>query len=126
MGEPHDVGDEVNRLVSAVQDWARRAFAEQSTDQPAAQPGTGHHAGAEVECLPWCPICQFAHVLRGEHPELGQRVAEAGTALAAAIKALADATIARAQSTDAAPEAPPRPRPRPRVEHIRLDDPDGS
>lgn len=130
MTEPRDgAGDEMNKLVAALQDWARRAF------DPGAGAGSGA-AGARGdgphgapsgsgECLPWCPICQFAHVLRGEHPEIGQRVAEAGTALAAAMKALADATVARAaQPADPGAEPRARPRPAPRIEHIRLDDPD--
>ncbi len=119
MDEPRsdkgEVGDEVSRLVSAVQDWARKAFVEPTAG---SADGPARHSGGE--CLPWCPICQFANVLRGEHPEIGQRVAEAGTAIAAAMKALADATVARAADSGGAD----RPRPSPRVQHIRLDDPD--
>lgn len=107
-------GDEITRLASAVQDWVRTAFTEPAGGSTGAP---GRHGG---ECLAWCPICQLANVLRGEHPEIGQRVAEAGTAIAAAMKALTDAAVARAAESGGAD----RPRPSPRVQHIRLDDPD--
>jgi hypothetical protein len=113
--EHGELGDEIHRLVSAVQDWTKRAFAEPV--------GGSAHPGP-TECLPWCPICQFAQVLRGDHPEVGERVAEAGTAIANAIKALADAAVTRAQPGEA--ESRSRPKPPPRVQHIRLDDPTDS
>jgi hypothetical protein len=105
-----DLSDEVQRLLGAVQDWARR-FPEQAAD-PAA-----HATGGE--CVSWCPICQFANILRGEHPEVTERLTEAATAIAAAMKALADVALTRAQSESGRA----RPRPAPRVEHIKLDDP---
>jgi hypothetical protein len=94
-----------------VQDWAKR-FPEQQAD------GAGHAAAGD--CLPWCPICQFANILRGEHPEVTERLAEAATAIASAMKALADVALTRAQQESTRTS---RPRPAPRVEHIRLDDP---
>jgi hypothetical protein len=102
-----DLGAEVRRLLDAAQEWAKKL--------PAAP--TDHPPG---ECLPWCPICQFAHLLRGEHPEVTDRVAEAAASIASAMKALADAALTRAQ-----PESSgrPRPSPAPRVERITLDDP---
>ncbi len=112
MAETRDeLGDEVHRLLNAVQDWARR-FPEQGSDSAA------HATGAE--CVPWCPVCQFANILRGEHPELTERLTEAATAIASAMKALADVALTRAQQEST---RNPRPRPAPRVEHIRLDDP---
>jgi hypothetical protein len=100
-------GQEVHRLLEAVQDWARRF---PQTDKP-------HAAG---ECLPWCPICQFANVLRGDHPEVTERLTEAANAIASAMKALADVALTKAAS-DA--NRTRRPSPAPRVEHISLDDP---
>jgi hypothetical protein len=109
MTESHDdLGTEVHRLVAAVQDWAKRSI-------PAPRSETG-----EAECVSWCPICQFANVLRGEHPEVTERLAEAGAALAAAIKAIADSTLARGHGEAARDD---RPRPAPRVQRIRLDEP---
>jgi hypothetical protein len=113
MAETRDeLSEEVHRLLNAVQDWARRF--------PEAQGDVEAHAVGAGECLPWCPICQFANVLRGEHPEVTERLAEAATAVASAMKALADVALTRAQP-DAARNR--RPKPAPRVEHIRLDDP---
>jgi hypothetical protein len=113
-----DFGDELHRLAGGLQDWMRQTF-------PASQIASGQ------ECQ-WCPLCQFIALLRGEHPELTQRVAEAGTALAGAMKALTEAAATRTPGAPGAPGAPPptgsdrgrdRPRPSPRVQHIRLDDP---
>jgi len=106
---PGPLADEARRLLSAVQDWAQRTMPE---------PTSGHPA----ECQ-WCPLCQFASILRGEHPEVTERLAEAGTALAGAFRSFLDA----ATKHDTAPngqDGPPRPRPRPepRVQHIRLVD----
>ena len=109
MPDPTDLGEELSRLLSGVQDWARRAL-----------PDTAARGEHPVECPVWCPICQVAHVLRTEHPEVADRLADAGTALAGAIKTLADAIATRAQSGtgDRA-----RPKPPPAVQRIRLDDP---
>lgn len=98
-----ELGREVHRLLDAVQDWARRFPA-------------GDERRGTAECLPWCPICQFAHVLRGEHPEVTERLTEAATAIATAMKALADTAL------NAGGAAQRRPSPAPRVEHITLDD----
>jgi hypothetical protein len=115
MADGDELGAEAAKLVTAVQEWARNAF---SAHSPAER------TGAPAECVPWCPICQFAGILRGEHPEVTERLAEAGAALAGAMKALSDAALARAQA--AAPDGARdgRPKPAPRVQHIRLDDPD--
>jgi hypothetical protein len=72
------LADEAVRLIGAVQEWARQTF-------PAGRDG---HGGPECE---WCPLCQFMAVLRGERPEVTERVAEAGTAVASAFRALIDA-----------------------------------
>ena len=118
---PHEhaaglLGDEAVRAVSAVTDWARRAFPE----------STSEHRN---DCT-WCPLCQFLAVLRGERPEVTERVAEAGTALVSALRAFVDAT----GIADSAPGAHRHPseqrhadeqrnaQPRPRVERIDLGD----
>jgi hypothetical protein len=112
MTEPQDdLAAEIHRIAAAVQEWARRSI-------PAP-----HNEGGAAECVAWCPICQFANVLRGEHPEVTERLAEAATAVTAAVKALADATLARGHA-EAAPAD--RPKPSPRVQRIRLDDPEES
>jgi hypothetical protein len=97
-----DLGAEFGRWMATAQDWARRAL-------PDSQIG---HGGPECQ---WCPICQFVNLVRGESPEVAERLAQAGSALAAAVRALAD-TAGRGGP------APARPRPAPRVQRIDLDD----
>jgi hypothetical protein len=110
MTDARGLREEVHQLLNAVQAVIQDA----ALRFPESQDGT--HGGGE--CLPWCPICQFANVLRGEHPEVTERLSEAANAIASAMKALADVALARA----AQPESSRRPKPAPRVEHIRIDD----
>jgi hypothetical protein len=99
---------EALRLVSSVQDWAQD-WAHRGCGQ-AGERRTGS------DCQ-WCPLCQFAAVLRGEHPEFTDRVAEAGTALAGVLRAVVDAA---ASATGAAQHRQPHPPPGPRVQKINL------
>ena len=97
------VGEAV-RIFGVVQEWARQTF-------PAPADG---HGGPECQ---WCPLCQFAAVLRGERPEVTERVAEAGTALMSAMTAFVDAAATAAPSP-----GKDRPKPGPgRVQRIDLD-----
>jgi hypothetical protein len=94
MDEP-PLTDDIAKLFGAISGWARENF-------PAP---SGGMAGTTCE---WCPLCQFMAVVRGERPELTERVAEAGTALLGALRLLTES---------AHPPTPrPRPRPRPRLE----------
>ncbi|HEY2272704.1 MAG TPA: hypothetical protein VGH30_08015 [Jatrophihabitantaceae bacterium] len=97
----HDgtLADEAMRLIGAMQDWARQNF-------PAGPDGHGVPSGAVCQ---WCPLCQFMAVLRGERPEVTARVADAGTAVASAFRAVLDAAATR-------PSDPPESR----VQHIDL------
>ena len=98
-------------LLAALQDWAQKTL-------PAPPSG---HGGPECQ---WCPLCQLASVLRGEHPELTDRLAEAGAAVSNAVRTLLDAAPS-APAPEPAPSdpAPPvKPQPRPRVQRIVLDD----
>ncbi len=98
MADERDApADEAAWLIGAVQQWARQNF-------PAPPPGGG------ADCQ-WCPLCQFMAVLRGERPELTERVAEAGAAVAGIVRALLET---------GGQERRPSPRPRPH----RID-PDG-
>jgi hypothetical protein len=95
------LADEAVRLIGAVQEWARQTF-------PAGRDG---HGGPECE---WCPLCQFMAVLRGERPEVTERVAEAGSAVASAFRALMDAA---STGTSGQPGTP-------RVQRIDLGEPE--
>jgi len=104
ISEPHhtDPGDETQdahdptsalaadalRLIGSAQQWAKTAFADASLEEHKG------HTGPECQ---WCPLCQFVAVLRGERPELTERVAELGSALVTVLRAALDA------ATNAAP-----------------------
>jgi hypothetical protein len=108
------LADEAVRLLGVVQEWTRQTF-------PAAP--QGHHEPGADSVAPvcqWCPLCQFMAVLRGERPEVTERVAEAGAALASAAKALLDAA-GNARPGGSPPAEPERP---PRVQRIDLGKPD--
>ncbi|MCW2494378.1 hypothetical protein [Jatrophihabitans sp.] len=107
-GESPLVGEAV-RLFGVVQDWARQTF-------PAPPSG---HGGPECQ---WCPLCQFASVLRGERPEVTERVAEAGTALMSAVKTFVEAAASAAPSGGAHRGGTDGSRSRPRPGHVeRID-----
>lgn len=105
--------DEALRLVSSMQDWAQD-WAHGRAERNVGEPGRGH---GESSCM-WCPLCQFAAVVRDGHPEVGERVTEAATAIAAAIRAVVDATLT-AGSASAPREPPPSGE---RVQKITLRD----
>jgi hypothetical protein len=107
-GQPNPLAEEALRLLGAVQDWARRTMPPPQGEQPA-------------ECQ-WCPLCQFAAVLRGERPEVTAKLTEAGVALAGALRSIADAA-AGAGHTGQHRHDPPGTS-EPRVQPIRLVDPD--
>jgi len=64
---------EALRLLSAVQDLARD--------------GVGEHAATGAEECRYCPVCRLIAILRGDRPEVTDRLAEAGTAFLAALRA---------------------------------------
>ena len=97
-GPPGPLGDEAARLVEAVQDWAARAL-------PADDGCT---------CT-WCPVCRGVAVLRGERPEVTERLTEFVSAAASALTALAGA-LSRPAPPPAPPDSPPP------VQRIDLDD----
>ncbi|MBE7189774.1 hypothetical protein [Jatrophihabitans endophyticus] len=106
-----DSAAELNAVLTTLTQWVQRAM-------PAPPSG---HPGPECE---WCPLCQLASVLRGEHPELTDRLAEAGAAVAGAARALLESASLLDPTPPPPPEAPPRRRPRPRP-RLDPDDPAG-
>ena len=97
--------DEAARLAGAVQDWARKNLPE-----PTGDPHT--------DCQ-WCPLCQFAAVLRGERPEVNAKLAEAGNAIVGVLRSVLEPGAPGAHR-----HAPPREggADAPRVQHIDLGD----
>ncbi len=84
--EPGSVGEEAARLAEAIRGWAATTF-------PGLTSGlTEHLATGAPECR-YCPFCQLVAVLRGDRPEVTERVAEAAAAVADAVRAVADAVV---------------------------------
>jgi hypothetical protein len=108
FGGSHDGAEplarEALRLVSSVQDWARRNLPDESEQHPR-------------DCQ-WCPLCQFAAVLRGERPEVTERVAEAGAAVVNALRAMLEAAAEAGSAAGTHHVGPPQSRPR--VQRIDL------
>jgi hypothetical protein len=102
---------EALRLMSTVQDWAQ-GWGEHGPGGPG-----GANAGPECQ---WCPICQFIAVLRGERPEIIERVTEAGTAIVAALRMLVE-SAANGGAT-VTPDRHASPKQSPRVQKINLGD----
>ena len=101
------IAEDVRKLIGGVQDWVRSVLPEPEQ----------LHTGPDCQ---WCPLCQFAEVVRGDHPEVAEKITEAGAAFVNAVRAVFDAA---GKPPTRAPATRPRPRPYPpRVEHIRLDD----
>jgi hypothetical protein len=97
------------RLIGSAQEWARQTFSDVD-----AQAHADRHSGPECQ---WCPLCQFVAVLRGERPELTEKVAEAGVALMTVLRSALDA--AANASPAGQHRADPEPR-GPRVQRIDL------
>lgn len=126
MTEPGPLPEEAVRLIGAAQDWWHRTVGD---------PATARIATGAPECC-WCPLCQLIATVRGERPELLERLAETQAALAAALRALAEAAglagvgsdrpAAARPSTEQAEPDPPKPpaarRSSSRVQPIPLDD----
>lgn len=90
------MGDEAAKLLDAVQDWVRRNLGAEG----------GHIATGAPECA-WCPVCQLITVLRGDRPEISEKVTDAAVSVLAALRNLVDAA---AGSASAARPGQPRVR----------------
>jgi hypothetical protein len=96
--------EEAARLVAAVQDWAARTL-------PADDGCT---------CT-WCPVCQGLAVLRGDRPDVTERLTDAMATAATALATIAAALARPAPAPPADPDPGPAPAPEPVVQHIHLD-----
>lgn len=79
MTEAGPLGEEAARLLGAAQDWLHRTVLD---------PATARVATGSAECC-WCPLCQLIAALRGNRPELTERLSEALGALTELQAALA-------------------------------------
>ena len=104
--EEPDVGsvaEEAVKLLGALSDWAKDAVGE--VDQ--------HLATGASECT-YCPVCRTVHAVRGLSPEVKTQLATAATTfLNAAAGLLSGAAAGPREKAE-------------RVQHIDLDDGDGS
>jgi hypothetical protein len=79
--EPGPIGEEAAKLLAAAGDWFHRTLGD---------PATARIATGAPECA-WCPLCQLISVLRGDRPEITEKLAETQAAVAGLLRALADA-----------------------------------
>jgi len=79
MTDAGPLGEEAARLLGAAQDWLHRTVLD---------PATAKVATGSPECC-WCPLCQLIAALRGNRPELTERLSEALGALTELQTALA-------------------------------------
>jgi hypothetical protein len=77
---PGPLGEEALRLVEAAREWAVRTFPEVDTQVATGSP----------ECC-WCPLCRTVAVLRGDRPEVTERLAAVLTTAAGALAAVLEA-----------------------------------
>jgi hypothetical protein len=104
---PGPLAEEALRLVAAAREWAARTFPEVDAHSAAGGPG--------APGCSWCPLCRAVAVLRGDRPEVTERLAEVVTAAAGALAAVLD--------TAGRPPPPPEPAtPAHRVEPIPVDE----
>jgi hypothetical protein len=108
VGEPGSVGEEAAKLLTAAQEWFHRTLGD---------PATARIATGSAECA-WCPLCQLISVLRGDRPEIGERLADTQAAVAGLLRSLADAASAVSSGGGARSDGP-------RVEKIDLNATDG-
>ena len=127
--EYRPLADEAMRLAGAMQDWIRRSAATRHGAATEDSPGGDVPHGSDCT---WCPVCQFAAVVRGERPDVTERLAEAGTVFLSAMRGVIEAastatTATMSTATSAAAAAASHVRsedvgdaPAPRVQKIDL------
>jgi hypothetical protein len=82
-------------------DQARRLIEAVRGPEPAPDADRGEHA---ADCS-WCPVCQFAAVLRGERPEVTAALADVLTTAAVALREFAAETAPPRQAPVGEPAA---------------------
>ncbi len=84
-GEPGAAAAQALRLLAGVQEWVRHDLGPHVAAAPhvtAARLATG-----APECR-YCPLCAAIAVLRGDRPEVTEKLVEAGSALLTALRAV--------------------------------------
>ena len=86
------LADEAVRLIGAAQEWWQRTGSDKLN---------GIATGSQECC--WCPVCQLIATLRGDRPELTEKLTETQTAVSGLLRALADAVSGPAPAAKAEP-----------------------
>jgi hypothetical protein len=87
MADPQvRLAEDVAALVDGAQQWAKSTFGQLGEAFP--------HTGAECQ---WCPLCQFAALVRGERPDVAEKLATAASAIADVFAALITPTESGAE-----------------------------
>jgi hypothetical protein len=107
-GEPGGVAEQVLGLLAGVQEWVRHDLGPYLATAP-------HLANGAPECR-YCPLCAAVAVLRGDRPEVTEKLVAAGGALLTAVRAAFDSGPAGPAWPGADPADPGS-----RVERIDLD-----
>lgn len=89
------VGDELAKLLQALQEWAQDSSHEQADRAFAAGRGllggiNEHVATGGRDCV-YCPVCQVISAVRATSPEVKQHLSVAGSSLLQAIAGLMEA-----------------------------------
>jgi hypothetical protein len=113
---PPTLGDEATRLLTALPGWAQEWLSDLVRR---ARTSESHETGSDCQ---WCPLCQLLAVLRGERPELTERVVEAGTAALSALRTFVEVAVPAGRDGGAAHDAPADGPPA-RVQRIDLSGP---
>ncbi len=58
-----------------------------AADQPAAGAAAGHPTDATA-CLAWCPVCRGAELLRGDRPELAEKLLDTAAVIVGTLRSL--------------------------------------
>lgn len=93
MTEPGPLAEELARFLGATHDWLQRSVLD---------PATARISTGAPECC-WCPICQLVSAVRGDRPELLERLGEVQASIVSLLR-----TVTESAPTPTAPEAGPR------------------
>jgi hypothetical protein len=98
-----EVEEEAAKLLDAVREWAHGTFG------PGGRLGPERISTGASECT-WCPVCTAIAALRGDRPDITEKVDAAAMAVVTAVRSL----------LSAATDPPPPPTSTRRIQRIDL------
>lgn len=102
------LADEAGQLIDVVSARLTRLRAEGAAVEPG--PPSSH------TCVGWCPICRGAEVLRGDRPEISEKLVDTALLVLATLRSL----IPEPPAAPAGDGVPANPADRPVVERIDI------